>query len=173
MAVVTILERQFQGEIKVEGGEVRKLFQGAAAKMIFISITRLRLRSWRFVPIFFVQAIRSGRQAKAAAGNLGVTVMREGRNVFWTRTAWTDEASMKAYMLAGAHRSAMRELLNWCDEAAMAHWIQESAELPSWQEAYTELMRVGRLSKVNHPSKSQTKFEVPEPRVAPGSEMRW
>jgi hypothetical protein len=141
--------------------------------MAFVSITRVRLRSWRFVPMFFVQAIRSGRQAKAAAGNLGVAVMREERKVFWTRTAWTDESSMRAFVLAGAHRSVMRDLLNWCDESAVAHWTQESAELPSWGEAYAQLLRVGRVNKVNHPSEAQTKFEVPEPRVAPGSEMRW
>lgn len=140
--------------------------------MTFISITRLRLRSWRFLPLFFIQALRSGRQAKAALGNLGVSVLREPRNVFWTRTAWTDEAAMKAYMLAGAHRSAMRSLMDWCDEAAVAHWTQESAEPPSWAEAHAQLRRVGRLSKVNHPSEAQMRFEFPEPRVSPGSEVR-
>ena len=141
--------------------------------MTFVSITRLRVRSWRFLPMFFVQAMRSGRQAKAAAGNRGVTVLREERNIFWTRTAWTDEASMKAYMLAGVHRKVMLDLLNWCDEAAVAQWTQESEELPSWREAHAQVLRVGRLSKVKHPSKAQTKFEIPEPRVGPGSELRW
>ena len=80
---------------------------------------------------------------------------------------------MKSYMLSGAHRQAMRKLLDWCDEAAVAHWTQDSAEEPTWQEAHTRLLKIGRLSKVNHPSKAQGEFQIPAPRVAPGGEARF
>jgi heme-degrading monooxygenase HmoA len=141
--------------------------------MTFISITRLRVRSWRFLPLFFLQAVRSARQAKKAPGNRGVSVLREARNVFWTRTAWESEAAMKAYMLAGAHRQVMRKLLDWCDEAAVAHWTQEPAEEPTWQEAHAQLVKIGRLSKVNRPSKAQSEFQIPAPLIPPGQESRF
>jgi len=141
--------------------------------MPFISITRLRVRSWRFLPLFFLQAVRSGRQAKKSPGNLGVSVLREPRNVFWTRSAWDSEASMKSYMLSGVHRQVMRKLLEWCDEAAVAHWTQDSAQEPRWQEAHAQLVKIGRLSKVNHPSPAQKEFRIPAPHITPGGEARF
>ena len=81
--------------------------------MPFVSITRLRVRSWIYLPGFFFYALRSGTQAKSAEGNLSVTVLREAQLTFWTRTLWTSEAAMKVFMIAGAHGKAMRRLLEW------------------------------------------------------------
>ncbi len=117
-----------------------------------VSVTRLRVRSWRFLPAFMLKAFLSARQAKSAPGNLAVAILREANNTFWTRTAWTDEAAMKAFMLAGPHRGAMKRLLDWCDEASVVHWLQESAEMPSWEEAHRRMQEEGRPSKVNFPS---------------------
>jgi hypothetical protein len=144
-----------------------------AIAMTFISITRLRVRSWRFLPLFFLQAIRAARQAKKASGNRSVSLLREAHHVFWTRTRWDSEASMKAYILAGAHRQVMSKLINWCDEAAVAHWTQDSAQEPSWAVAHAQVLKIGRLSKVNHPSNAQSEFQIPEPRVVPGAETRF
>jgi heme-degrading monooxygenase HmoA len=131
--------------------------------MPFVSITRLRVRSWRFLPIFFVQALRSGRQAAAADGNLATRLLRERRNTFWTMTSWSSEAAMKAFMHSGVHGPVMRKLLNWCDEAAVGHWPQESTELPTWPQVHTRMQQDGRRSKVNHPSAAHTAFEIPAP----------
>lgn len=80
---------------------------------------------------------------------------------------------MKIFILAGVHRQVMRKLLNWCDEAAVAHWTQDSADVPTWQEVHAQMLKFGRLSKVNRPSKAQNEFQVPEPFVAPGAETRF
>ncbi|MEQ1473100.1 MAG: DUF3291 domain-containing protein [Candidatus Acidiferrum sp.] len=93
--------------------------------------------------------------------------------MFWTRTTWDSEAAMKAYMLGGVHRQVMRKLLEWCDEAAVAHWTQDSAEEPTWQEAHAQLLKIGRLSKVNRPSKAQSEFQIPAPQVSPSGEARF
>jgi hypothetical protein len=42
---------------------------------------------------------------------------------------------MRSFMLSGAHRNVMPRLAEWCDEAAVAHWIQGAVEPPSWPEA--------------------------------------
>jgi Domain of unknown function (DUF3291) len=129
--------------------------------MPFVSITRLRVRSFRYLPVFLIGAFRSARQAKNAAGNLAVSLLSDSNFTFWTRTLWSDERSMRAFMLVGAHRRIMPRLLQWCDEAAVAHWLQESRKAPSWQEAYRRLQQEGRVSKVDHPSAAQLRFEIP------------
>jgi hypothetical protein len=137
--------------------------------MPFVSITRLRIRSWRFVPMFFVYAIRSSRQAAHAEGSLAIKLLRDRRKTFWTATLWTSDAAMKQFMIAGAHGRAMRKLLHWCDEAAVAHWTQESTALPPWPEAHARLQTEGRPSKVNHPSPTHLAHKFPDPHVTPTS----
>jgi len=138
--------------------------------MPFVSITRLRVRAWRFMPMFGVYAIRSSRQAARAEGNLGIKLLRDRRNTFWTSTLWTSEAVMKRFMIAGTHGLAMRKLLHWCDEAALVHWTQEDASSPSWLEAHARLQSEGRASKVRHPSPVHLAHKFPEPLVGRTSE---
>jgi hypothetical protein len=57
----------------------------------------------------------------------------------------------------------MPKLLNWCNEAAVVHWTQESSEVPSWQEAHQRMAEEGKPSKVNHPSPSQLSNHIPPP----------
>ncbi|HTR48329.1 MAG TPA: DUF3291 domain-containing protein [Verrucomicrobiae bacterium] len=132
--------------------------------MVFVSVTRLRIRSIFFMPQFIWHAMRSQRQARRSAGFVAGRVMREANNAFWTLTAWEADAAMNAYRTQGAHRDAMPKLLDWCDEAALAHWTQESRELPSWQEAHERLVREGRPSKVRHPSPAHAAYQIPPPR---------
>jgi hypothetical protein len=132
--------------------------------MTFISVTRLRVRSWRYLPQFVWQSLKTGRQAERAAGFQGGKLLREARNAFWTVTAWEDEAAMRAYRNAGAHRLVMPKLLEWCDEAAVAHWTQDGADLPDWQEAHRRMVAEGRPSKVKHPSPEQEARQIASPR---------
>ena len=132
--------------------------------MPIISVTRLRVRSWTFLPAFLIQSLRIGRQARNAAGNLGVNLLADRRKTFWTCTCWESEAAMRAFMLAGPHGPTMRKLLEWCDEAALVHWSQPGQELPTWMEAHQRMQREGRTSKVNHPSEDQRRFLIAPPR---------
>jgi hypothetical protein len=59
--------------------------------MPFVSITRLRVRRWRYLPQFLIQSFRAACQANRAAGNLAVSVLRDADRGFWTRTLWRDE----------------------------------------------------------------------------------
>ncbi|MFZ0149449.1 MAG: DUF3291 domain-containing protein [Xanthobacteraceae bacterium] len=136
--------------------------------MPLVSITRLRVRSLRFLPAFLLGSLRSARAAKKASGNLAVSLLSDAHLAFWTRTLWTDEHSMRAFMLAPAHRAVMPKLLQWCDEAAVTHWLQElpePPEPPSWQEVYRRLQQEGRTSRVDYPSEAQLRFEIPPPKT--------
>ena len=133
--------------------------------MALISVTRLRVRSLRYLPGFFFYALRSSRQTKRAKGNLALGVLNDANLTFWTRTAWQDERTMREFMMTPPHRKAMAKLLDWCDEAALVHWVQDNAELPDWTEAHSRMQREGRPSKVRHPSQAQQAFEIAPPRV--------
>jgi len=132
--------------------------------MPVISVTRLRVRSWRFIPAFLLATYRISGQARKAEGNLALRVFRDAHNAFWTCTCWDSEPSMRAFMLAEPHGPAMRKLLEWCDEAALVHWTQDDDELPTWSEAHRRMLREGRPSKVNHPSDAQKGYRIEAPR---------
>ena len=93
--------------------------------------------------------------ALGAPGNVAAKVRRAEGFAFWTMTAWQDEAAMSAYRITPPHLCAMPKLLEWCDEAAVVHWNEESAELPAWGIAERRMAESGRLSKVNYPSGDQ------------------
>jgi heme-degrading monooxygenase HmoA len=131
--------------------------------MAIISITRLRVRSWRYLPAFLFDSIRSARQAANSEGNLAVRLLRDAHNTWWTGTCWDSEASMRKFMLTKPHGAAMRKLLEWCDEAALVHWTQQDPVLPSWDEAHQRLQSQGRTSKVLHPSPAHVAFRIAPP----------
>jgi hypothetical protein len=139
--------------------------------MPFVSITRLRVRSWPYLPAFLIHAFRAAWQAKAAPTSIAVSLLRDADRAFWTRTLWNEEAAMRSFMLSGPHRRVMPRLLEWCDEASVVNWMQDSREAPPWREAHRRMQQGGRRSKVNHPSERQLRFELPEPRM--GAELRF
>jgi len=79
--------------------------------MPLISVTRLRVRSWGYLPQFALQYLKSAKQAERSAGFLGGKLLRNPKNTFWTMTAWKDEPAMNAFRSAGAHGAVMRKLL--------------------------------------------------------------
>jgi len=133
--------------------------------MPVVSVTRLRVRSPRYLPPFLFQALRAVWQAKRSEGNLDVGLLWDADSTFWTCTVWSTDAAVKGFMLASPHREAMRRLLEWCDEAALVRWEQATSEAPNWQEAHRRMQAEGRRSKVNHPSAAQEGFQIRAPRV--------
>jgi hypothetical protein len=131
--------------------------------MPLISITRLRVRSWRYLPAFLFYAISSARQAARTEGNLAVKLLRDANNTWWTSTSWDGENSMRKFMLMKPHGAAMRKLLEWCDEASLVHWSQPESALPSWTDAHRRLQAEGRTSKVHHPSPEHLAFRITPP----------
>lgn len=143
---------------------------------LFVSITRLRLRSWRFFPAFLLQTARTIAQARKSDGFGGRALLRDRQRTFWTMTLWQDEAAMRRFMTSGAHLKAMPHLLDWCDEASVVHWWQENAGPPGWHEVERRMRTEGRISKVRNPSPDhaemrfrspRTTMSVPIPRATP------
>ena len=100
--------------------------------MAFVSITRLRIRSTRFIPQFFIHTVQTRRQTKRASGFLGGSFLADRKRTFSTMTLWRDQGDMRAYITSGAHLKAMPKLLDWCDEASVLHWTQDQLIAPDW-----------------------------------------
>lgn len=131
------------------------------------SVTRLRVRSFRFLPSFLWRTFVSQRQVRRALGFVGGKLLIDSRWTFWTLTVWESEQAMKRFRGSGAHAQAMPRLAKWCDEAAYAHWIEKADSIPTWDEAHQHLVAEGRLSRVEIPSKSHSDRQFPRPRLKP------
>ena len=120
--------------------------------MPLVSITRLRIRSWRFLLPFAVYSQRSVAQARKSPGFLSGWVGSSGNRAFWTVTVWTDEAAMKRFRDTGVHKTSMPKMLDWADEGAMARYEQVETDPPTGPEAQAALSSRGRTSKVRNPT---------------------
>ena len=134
--------------------------------MVFVSLTRLRIRSIRFLPRFAWQMLVTRNQIRTAPGFQRGSLLADRKWTFWTMTAWESQEKMRAYRTRGAHKTAMPFLLDWCDEASVAHWNQAEAELPAWEEADRRMRSEGRVSKVRHPSAQHAGLAYAAPRTA-------
>ena len=139
--------------------------------MPFISITRLRVRSVRFLPGFLLYTWRSLRQVRGSSGLEGGRLLADRSWTFWTMTAWDSEASMRRFMTSGSHKQAMPRLLDWCDEASVVHWERAEASLPRWEEADRRMRESGRASKVRNPSPRHADLRYGTPRMTRGVEI--
>jgi hypothetical protein len=140
--------------------------------MPFISVTRLRIRSVRFMPSFAMHTLRSIQQVKKTPGFQGGSVLVDRRWTFWTMTTWDCQDSMRQFMTQGPHRAAMPNLLDWCDEASVVHWDQPEDGLPAWIEADQRMREGGRPSKVNFPTSGHATLGYPPPRATTAGLIR-
>lgn len=131
--------------------------------MPFVSITRLRVRSIRFLPAFFLHARRTSAQAQHADGFLAGGLKPDRRWTFWTMTLWRDQAAMRAYIASGDHLRVMPKLMHWCDEASVVHWDQRGDALPDYSEAARRMRSEGRPSKLHRPSAHHADLSFAEP----------
>ena len=131
------------------------------------SVTRLRVRFARHLPIFLWKTLLAQRQVVRAPGFCGGRLLVDAHRTFWTLTMWEDERTMKAFRGSGAHAQVMPRLLNWCDEASYAHWMRDGTAVADWPEAYQRLVRNGRLSRVANPSPDHNARRFAAPRLQP------
>lgn len=137
--------------------------------MPFVSVTRLRIRSLRFLPRFAIRTRQVTNQVRRSPGFITGSLLPDRKWVFWTSPLWDEREDMRVYMTSGPHRAAMPELAGWCDEASVVHWSTEEPVLPGWQEAEARMRRDGRASNVRHPSQDHAALRFASPRSYAGS----
>src|SRR4051794_36544972 len=111
---------------------------------MIISVTRLQFPSLGMLLPFIVYSFEPQTQVKRSPSDTATAAMRDQHGGCRTRPVWRDVESMRAFMASGAHRQAMPKLLDWCDEAALVHWEQDTPTLPEWDEAHRRLVTQGR-----------------------------
>ena len=139
---------------------------------MFASVTRLRVRSVKYLPEFLWKTFLIQRQVVRAPGFLDGRLLVDAGRTFWTLTVWEDDRPMKTFRGNSPHARAMPQLLEWCDEASYAHWTQTDTSAPAWEEAYEHLVAEGRLSRVAHPSPAHEARRFPRPRLSPLIQVR-
>jgi hypothetical protein len=140
---------------------------------MFVSVTRLHVRKWRYLPSFVIYTYRSRRQAQIAEGFLGGRFATELPFGFWTITVWADEHAMHRFRNTADHLKAMPRLLDWCDEASYTHWQQNESSVPNATIAFERLRDTGKLSKVRYPSAEHASGQTaPQVEPKPGPVLR-
>lgn len=132
--------------------------------MPFVSATRLRIRSWRFLPAFFLSTLGIRAELRRADGFLGGSLLADRNRTFWTLSVWQSADAMQRYILTGAHKRAMPKLVHWCDEASIVHWEQGTTAKPDWSEVNIRMRNEGRPSHLPNPSNSHLTMDFAEPR---------
>jgi heme-degrading monooxygenase HmoA len=132
---------------------------------MFVSVTRLRVRSIVYLPQFLWYTFTIERQTERAPGLIGVRLLVDFKRTYWTLTSWESEKAMKAFRGAAPHSKAMKKLPEWCDEAAYTHWTEDAPRLPDWTEAYERFIHHAKLSKVQHPSEAHQRLELRQPNL--------
>jgi hypothetical protein len=136
-----------------------------------VSVTRFRLRSIRFLPVFVLHTNRAIAQIRKSDGFIAGAVRRDAGLAFWTLTVWRDEQAMRAYGASFAHREARPHLAEWADEASVGHWEQQGSELPAWSKAVRGLREHGRPVPLRHPAPTHTAHAFAEPLMANGMRL--
>jgi hypothetical protein len=130
---------------------------------VFISVTRLRLKSPLYLPVFMWNNFLIIWQTINTPGFLSGKLLIDTHQTFWTMTAWDEQAAMKIFRNSGTHRSIMPKIQDWCDQASVVHWRQAETSLPDWAEVHQRLITDGFLTKLSHPSAAHLDRNIPAP----------
>lgn len=98
---------------------------------MYVSITGLKVKGLLQVPLFWRHAIPAAMQARKARGNL-FTDVRKIDGIQHTLTVWEDRAAMRAFLISGAHKEAMKAFGRIGSGSTCGY---ESDRRPDWDEA--------------------------------------
>ncbi|MFJ2964630.1 DUF3291 domain-containing protein [Streptomyces collinus] len=81
------------------------------------------------------------RQVRRSPGAYGATLMAKPfKRTFWTLSAWESKDALHAFVRAGSHGPASRDLAPQMKDSAFTTWQVSSDDLPlSWSEALRRL----------------------------------
>jgi heme-degrading monooxygenase HmoA len=114
----------------------------APTSEIVVMASRFRVRGFRHVVPFFIDAMRVLAQMRKADGAIGVSLVAHPlRREFATLSAWRDRAALDAAVRGEPHRSVMRRQRAAMDVSTFRFWNTPATSLPlTWEEADRRLV---------------------------------
>ena len=110
---------------------------------MYVSITRLKIKSFWVLPNFSRLSGLIAKQAKESPGNLKVKLSNRWFRYFYTQTHWNSEEAMRQFMKGGEHKIAMKEWSKFAAEVKVYGF--ETDEPPRWKDARIMIENKGRL----------------------------
>lgn len=111
---------------------------------MYVSITRLKLKSIWLLAKFANQSQTVASQARVSSGNLKVKLSNRWFRYFFTITHWNSKEAMQQFMSNGAHKSAMRQWSLYASEVKAYGY--ETNDPPTWKEARLMIANKGRTT---------------------------
>jgi hypothetical protein len=113
----------------------------AEASEVVVMASRFRVRGFRHVLPFFLDALRVHAQMRKAEGAVGLSLVAHPlRREFATLSAWRDRASLDAAVRAEPHRSVMARQRAAMADSAFRFWTVPANQLPlDWADARRRL----------------------------------
>ncbi len=102
--------------------------------------TILPIRRYRDIPAFLSLSMKIAKQAKRAKGSVRYALKTDmPKKRFWTVSVWQDRASMRAFVQAEPHATAVKKFAGWAaDGAAFAEWTGPDKKV-DWKEVLEKL----------------------------------
>ncbi|MDQ3903181.1 MAG: DUF3291 domain-containing protein [Thermoproteota archaeon] len=87
-----------------------------------------------------IDDVKSAKQAKQSHGIVDYAVKADfPKKHFWTLSIWKDQNSMRQFVMAEPHATAMKKFEEWAEEgSAFADWTSPSSSI-DWEEAMKRL----------------------------------
>lgn len=101
-------------------------------KIVYVSITGLKLKRQIYFFSFWWHAVRSMMQAKSAEGNLRADA-RTINGVQHTLSVWKDEQAMRKFLITGPHLKAMRAFSRIASGKTFGF---STYQVPEWSEVH-------------------------------------
>ena len=130
--------------------------------ILFLSITRLRLRRFRHLPEFLKLTNASAEQARQSDGLVSGATIVDGPLTYLTITLWKNQKAMQHFLGSGAHLRAMPRLRFLCSEAATTHLDWNQNHLPNAQETLMILARHPKFTSLQTPSPQHQSKTLPK-----------
>ena len=102
--------------------------------------TFLPLKSWLHMIPFQLMTSKVLKQARQSHGMVDYEVKADfPKKHFWTLSIWKDRESMRQFVMAEPHVTAMKKFEVWAgDGSAFADWTSSSSSI-NWEEAMRRL----------------------------------
>jgi hypothetical protein len=133
--------------------------------MAYLSLTRMKLRSPVFLPIFITHSLRIFSQLRKVPGLIIGKAIAASDLSMWTATLWESEATLHQFYRTGAHHQAAQFITQWASEAVQQRLTVSSHQIPSWKEAAQILTTTGHFYTLNFPSRNHLDHTISAPTM--------